>query len=197
MLHVVLYEPEIPQNTGNIIRTCMATGSRLHLIEPLGFSLDEKHLRRSGMDYIKDADIHIHKNWEEFVKENPSDKYYFMTRYGHKAPGVYSARWMGEDTSYDVKNAQIIKNVEGKTRTARFVCVIAYIDENGKGHTYRGEVEGQINDKILGSNGFGYDPIFYYPEYGTTLANVSSEMKNKVSHRSRALEKFLKDWRNK
>ena len=60
MLHVVLYEPEIPQNTGNIIRTCMATGSRLHLIEPLGFSLDEKHLRRSGMDYIKDADIHIH-----------------------------------------------------------------------------------------------------------------------------------------
>lgn len=114
-----------------------------------------------------------------------------------KAPGVYSARWMGEDTSYDVKNAQIIKNVEGKTRTARFVCVIAYIDENGKGHTYRGEVQGQINDKILGSNGFGYDPIFYYPEYGTTLANVSSEMKNKVSHRSRALEKFLKDWRNK
>ena len=55
MLHVVLYEPEIPQNTGNIIRTCMATGSRLHMIEQLGFSLDEKHLRRSGMDYIKDA----------------------------------------------------------------------------------------------------------------------------------------------
>ena len=70
MLHVVLYEPEIPQNTGNIIRTCMATGSRLHLIEPLGFSLDEKHLRRSGMDYIKDADIHIHKNWDAFVAEN-------------------------------------------------------------------------------------------------------------------------------
>ena len=73
MLHVVLYEPEIPQNTGNIIRTCMATGSRLHLIEPLGFSLDEKHLRRSGMDYIKDADIHIHKNWDAFVAENPSE----------------------------------------------------------------------------------------------------------------------------
>lgn len=98
MLHVVLYEPEIPQNTGNIIRTCMATGSRLHLIEPLGFSLDEKHLRRSGMDYIKDADIHIHKNWEEFVKENPSDKYYFMTRYGHKAPSEFDF----SDTSKDV-----------------------------------------------------------------------------------------------
>lgn len=84
MLHVVLYEPEIPQNTGNIIRTCMATGSRLHLIEPLGFSLDEKHLRRSGMDYIKDADIHIHKDWDAFVAENPSEHYYFMTRYGKK-----------------------------------------------------------------------------------------------------------------
>lgn len=86
MIHVVLYEPEIPQNTGNIIRTCMATNSTLHLIEPLGFSLDEKHLRRSGMDYIKDAKIYIHKNWEEFVKENPAEHYYFMTRYGHRPP---------------------------------------------------------------------------------------------------------------
>lgn len=86
MIHVVLYEPEIPQNTGNIIRTCMATNSILHLIEPLGFSLDEKHLRRSGMDYIKDAKIYIHKSWDDFVKENPSDHYYFMTRYGHCPP---------------------------------------------------------------------------------------------------------------
>ena len=86
MIHVVLYEPEIPQNTGNIIRTCMATNSILHLIEPLGFSLDEKHLRRSGMDYIKDAQIYIHKSWDDFVKENPSDHYYFMTRYGHRPP---------------------------------------------------------------------------------------------------------------
>lgn len=86
MIHVVLYEPEIPQNTGNIIRTCMATNSTLHLIEPLGFSLDEKHLRRSGMDYIKDAKIYIHKNWEEFAKENPAEHYYFMTRYGHRPP---------------------------------------------------------------------------------------------------------------
>ena len=77
------------KNTGNIIRTCMATGSRLHLIEPLGFSLDEKHLRRSGMDYIKDADIHIHKDWNAFVAENPCEHYYFMTRYGKKAPSEF------------------------------------------------------------------------------------------------------------
>lgn len=89
MIHVVLYEPEIPQNTGNIIRTCMATNSTLHLIEPLGFSLDEKHLRRSGMDYIKDAKIEIHPNWQDFVSKNPSKHYYFMTRYGHKAPSEF------------------------------------------------------------------------------------------------------------
>jgi tRNA (cytidine/uridine-2'-O-)-methyltransferase len=84
MIHVVLYEPEIPGNTGNIIRTCMVTGSRLHLIEPLGFSLDEKHLRRAGMDYALKADIHIHKNWEAFVKENPAEHYYMLTRYAKK-----------------------------------------------------------------------------------------------------------------
>lgn len=89
MIHVVLYEPEIPGNTGNIIRTCMATNSRLHLIEPLGFSLDEKHLRRSGMDYIKEADIHIHKNWDAFLAENPGAFMYFMTRYGKKAPSEF------------------------------------------------------------------------------------------------------------
>lgn len=89
MIHVVLYEPEIPGNTGNIIRTCMATNSRLHLIEPLGFSLDEKHLRRSGMDYIKEADIHIHPNWEAFLQENPNASMYFMTRYGKKAPSNF------------------------------------------------------------------------------------------------------------
>lgn len=88
MIHIVLYEPEIPGNTGNIIRTCMATNSKLHLIEPLGFSMDEKHLRRSGMDYIKDADIEIHPNWEDFTSKYPGT-YYFMTRYGKKSPSQF------------------------------------------------------------------------------------------------------------
>lgn len=89
MIHVVLYEPEIPGNAGNIIRTCMAANARLHLIEPLGFSLEDKYLRRSGMDYIKEADIHIHKSWEEFEKENSQGDFYFMTRYGKKAPSEF------------------------------------------------------------------------------------------------------------
>lgn len=112
----------------------------------------------------------------------------------NKEPGVHSARWMGEDTPYTIKNQAIIDAVKGKERSARFVCVIAYIDEDGKEHTYRGTIEGEINDEIVGENGFGYDPIFYYPPFKTTTANVSEEMKNSVSHRGRALEAFLKEW---
>lgn len=89
MLHVVLYEPEIPQNTGNIMRTCMATNACLHLIKPLGFSLDEQHLRRAGMDYVKDLDYQIYENWEEFTSQHPSKNYYYMTRYGKKAPSAF------------------------------------------------------------------------------------------------------------
>ena len=89
MLHVVLFEPEIPQNTGNIMRTCMAANCKLHLIEPLGFSLDEKHLRRSAMDYVKELEYTIYKNWEDFTLKNPSDHYYYMTRYGKKAPSQF------------------------------------------------------------------------------------------------------------
>lgn len=89
MLHLVLYEPEIPQNTGNMMRTCMATGSVLHLIKPLGFSLDEQHLKRAGMDYVKELEYHVYENWDEFVSQHPSENYYYMTRYGKKAPSQF------------------------------------------------------------------------------------------------------------
>lgn len=89
MLHLVLYEPEIPQNTGNMMRTCMATNTKLHLIEPLGFSIDEQHLKRAGMDYIKDLNFELHKDWDSFVKANPSANYYYMTRYGKQAPSAF------------------------------------------------------------------------------------------------------------
>ncbi len=82
MIHVVLYQPEIPQNTGNIIRTCVCTGSTLHLIEPLGFKLDEKHLRRAGMDYILKCHIFRYPNWESFAASHPNQRMVFVTRYG-------------------------------------------------------------------------------------------------------------------
>lgn len=87
-IHIVLYEPEIPQNTGNIMRTCMATGSILHLIKPYGFSLDEKHLRRAGMDYRKEVEIHEYENWENFKSENKGEMFY-VTRYGKMPPSDF------------------------------------------------------------------------------------------------------------
>ena len=83
MLNVVLFEPEIPGNTGNIMRTCVATGTKLHLIKPLGFSLDEKYIKRSGVNYIAFCDYTVYENIENFFSKNKGT-YYFLTRYGHK-----------------------------------------------------------------------------------------------------------------
>jgi len=83
MINVVLYEPEIPGNTGNIMRTCAGTGVKLHLIEPLGFKLDEKSIKRSGVNYIEHCDYKVYKNFEEFKKSNKGT-YYYLTRYGQK-----------------------------------------------------------------------------------------------------------------
>ena len=83
MINVVLYEPEIPGNTGNIMRTCAGTGVKLHLIEPLGFSLDEKYIKRSGANYIDKCDYKVYPNYEAFLKENKGT-FYFLTRYGKK-----------------------------------------------------------------------------------------------------------------
>ena len=86
-LNIVLYEPEIPANTGNIGRTCVATGTRLHLIEPLGFSISDKALKRAGMDYWKDLDVTTYVDWEDFCKRNPGAKIYYATTKGRH---VYS-----------------------------------------------------------------------------------------------------------
>ena len=84
MINVVLFEPEIPGNTGNIMRTCAATDTHLHLIEPLGFSLDEKYIKRSGANYIDKCKYTLYKNIGEFFEKNAGGEYYFLTRYGHK-----------------------------------------------------------------------------------------------------------------
>lgn len=83
MINVVLYEPEIPQNTGNIMRTCAGTGVHLHLIEPLGFKLDEKSVKRCGVNYIEHCDYTVYKNFDDFKSKNEG-KYYYFTRYGKK-----------------------------------------------------------------------------------------------------------------
>ncbi len=88
MLNIVLYEPLIPQNTGNIMRTCVATNTPLHLIGPLGFSLDEKSIKRSGVNYISNCNYTLYDSWEDFEKKN-AGTYYFYTRYGHKPHSAF------------------------------------------------------------------------------------------------------------
>lgn len=110
--------------------------------------------------------------------------------YMDKAPGVYSARFLGEDTPYSIKNQYIIdklKTAKEEERSARFVCVIACAFPNGEIITRRGTIEGYIAKEIRGENGFGYDPIFYVPEYQCTTAEMNSEQKNEISHRGKAL----------
>lgn len=111
--------------------------------------------------------------------------------YLNKEPGIYSARYLGEDTSYDIKNADLLRRMEGvpeEKRTARFVCAIAAAMPDGEVFTTLGIIEGRIGYETKGENGFGYDPIFYLPEYGCTSAELSEEEKNAISHRGRALE---------
>ena len=110
--------------------------------------------------------------------------------YLNKEPGIYSARYMGEDTSYHIKNANLIQRLEGipdEKRTARFVCAIAAAFPDGRRKTVRAAMEGRIGYEEKGENGFGYDPIFYLPEYGCTSAELSMEEKNRISHRGKAL----------
>jgi XTP/dITP diphosphohydrolase len=113
--------------------------------------------------------------------------------YLDKAPGIYSARFGGENTSYSIKNKMIIDKLQGveeKDRSARFVCAIATAYPDGEVITARESIEGFILSEERGSNGFGYDPIFYLPEYECTTAEMNKELKNKISHRGKALRKM-------
>lgn len=105
-------------------------------------------------------------------------------------PGIYSARYMGHETSYVEKNNNLIQRLEGvpdEKRTARFVCAMAAVFPDGREEVVVGTMEGRIGYEIAGENGFGYDPIFYLPEYGKTSAEISPEEKNAISHRGKAL----------
>lgn len=113
--------------------------------------------------------------------------------YLNKEPGIYSARYMGVDTSYDIKNQTLIDRLDGvpdEQRTARFVCAIAASFPDGGSQVVRGTMEGMIGYEIVGENGFGYDPIFFLPELGCTSAQLAPEKKNELSHRGEGLRKM-------
>ena len=118
----------------------------------------------------------------------------------NKEPGIYSARYMGEDTPYSVKNGNLIERLAGvpdEKRTARFVCAIAAVMPDGEVVTTRGVIEGRIGYEEKGDNGFGYDPIFYVPEFGCTTAQLTEEQKNRVSHRGKALRAMKEELRRR
>ena len=114
--------------------------------------------------------------------------------YLNKEPGIYSARYLGRDISYDIKNQNLLDRLEGvpdEKRSARFVCAVAAILPNKKELVVRGVMEGRIGYEIRGEHGFGYDPIFYLPEYGMSSAEILPEEKNKISHRGKALQQMF------
>ena len=115
-------------------------------------------------------------------------------------PGIYSARYMGEETPYSIKNAAIIERLAGvpdEKRTARFVCAITAVFPDGQELVTLGEIQGRIDYEEKGKNGFGYDPIFYVPEFGKTTAELTDEEKNSISHRGRALRKMKEKLRGR
>lgn len=118
----------------------------------------------------------------------------------NKEPGIYSARYLGEDTPFSVKSRNLIKRLEGvpdEKRTARFVCAIAAVMPDGEVITTHGVIEGRIDYEEKGNNGFGYDPIFYVPEYACTAAELTDEQKNGISHRGKALEAMKEELRKR
>ena len=150
----------------------------------------DEEIVEDGMSFEENAEIKAKTICEMTGEITLADDSGLEIDYLNKEPGIYSARYMGEDTSYRIKNGNLIQRLEGvpdEKRTARFVCAVAAAFPDGTVKTVRETMEGRIGYEEKGENGFGYDPIFYLPEYGCTSAELSMEEKNKISHRGKAL----------
>lgn len=145
----------------------------------------------NGKTFRENAEIKARAVWEKTGHIVLADDSGLVVDWLGGEPGIYSARYMGEDTSYEIKNQAIIdrvKDAREEERTARFVSAIAAVLPDGTVLHTEGTVEGLIAHRPAGTGGFGYDPIFYLPEYGMTSAEIPIEKKNEISHRGKALE---------
>lgn len=181
-------------------------------IKEIKAMLDQIGIEVKSLKDVFDEDIDIKENGQTF-QENALIKAQTICGLIHKpvladdsglevnalngGPGIYSARFMGHDTSYDIKNQYIIDAVKGKDRGARFVCAMALCIPDEEPILIEEYFNGEINDKIEGENGFGYDPIFYVPELHKTSAMLTLEEKNQYSHRAKALKKLYEILKNK
>lgn len=169
------------------------------MLQPYGYEvsslldLDEEiDIEENGTTFEENALIKAKTIYDKLHIEVIADDSGLAVNAMNGEPGIYSARFLGRDTSYDVKNQYIIDQVkDAQDKGAQFVCAIAYIDADGHENVFTGVVEGEIYDHIEGAKGFGYDPIFYYPPFKTTLANVSEDQKNEVSHRGKVIQMLL------
>ena len=153
-----------------------------------GVSLD---IEENGTTFAENAMIKARAVWEKTGGIVLADDSGLVVDYLGGEPGVYSARYLGEDTSYEIKNQAIIDRLadaKEEERTARFVSAIAAVLPDGSELVTEGTIEGLIAHEPAGNGGFGYDPIFYLPEYGVTSAEIPIEKKNEISHRGKALE---------
>ncbi len=190
-------------NEDKIMKVIFATGNenKLHEIREITADMDIEIVSMKDAGYYTDVE-ETGTTFEEnaYLKASAiakkcnlptlADDSGLEIDYLGKEPGIYSSRYMGEDTPYSVKNAELLRRMEGvpeEERTARFVCAICYVRPDGSSETVRATMEGHVAHKIAGTNGFGYDPIFYLPEKGCTSAELSPEDKNAISHRGKAL----------
>ena len=151
----------------------------------------EGEIEENGTTFRENAEIKAKAVWEKTGGIVLADDSGLVIDYLNGEPGVYSARYMGEDTSYEIKNRNIIDRLlgaEGKERSARFVCNIAAVLPDGRVIQTEAYMEGVIAKEPAGTGGFGYDPILYLPEFGKTSAELTMEEKNRISHRGKALE---------
>lgn len=147
-------------------------------------------IEENGTSFEENALIKAKAIWERTRAIVLADDSGLEVDYLNKEPGIYSARYLGEETPYDVKNKIIMERLEGvpkEQRTARFVCAIAAVLPDGSEKTVRQTIEGYIGYEQKGENGFGYDPIFVVTEYAKTTAELTMEEKNAISHRGKAL----------
>ena len=175
----------------NEIRQILGEGYEVYSLKELDI---HTNIVEDGKTFEENAQIKAKAICQQTNEMVLADDSGFEVDYLGGEPGIYSARYLGEDTSYEIKNAEILKRCEQakeEERTARFVCAIACAYPDGRMETTRGVIEGMLAYEPKGTNGFGYDPIFYLPERGCTTGEMDPEEKNKISHRGIALRKMV------